>query len=256
MRIKDLATRVANLFSGNAYFVVDNGTKVEKVTSATLAQQTLETYNGSTLAGTAQSVKAAIDALNSKMNTGGSIAFTLTNANPTAPIDTYLNSMGAYEGRWIEIQIDDNIAVDGITVPPGRRLASIFRHSNANYAVVNMYGWAGYQVVAIRSNGTWTWKNIATNTEIDALNSKVHSGVVSTGTDLDDITTVGVYMLSGNNTYTHSPSPYGILEVLQPFQNYGVNVAQRLVTTDVIYSRYKDSSGWYAWKKVTLTNVQ
>ena len=64
MRIKDLATRVANLFSGNAYFVVDNGTKVEKVTSATLAQQTLETYSGSTLAGTAQSVKAAIDGLN------------------------------------------------------------------------------------------------------------------------------------------------------------------------------------------------
>lgn len=163
-----------------------------------LAKLTSKTY---TVGGGTQTLISAIDALNSKMNTSGSVAFTLTNANPTAPIDTYLNSMGAYEGRWIEIQIDDSIVVDGITVPPGRRLASIFRHSNVNYAIVNMYGWAGYQVMAVRNNGTWTWNYIMTNTEIDALNRNCVKNKDNTDAFSLQKTTDGRLAVYINNTW-------------------------------------------------------
>lgn len=67
MRIKDLATRATKLLTGNALFVVDNGTKVEKVAYSEAMKQGIEEYAGSTLAGSAQTVKSAIDALNSKI---------------------------------------------------------------------------------------------------------------------------------------------------------------------------------------------
>lgn len=66
MRIKNLATRATKLLTGNAYMVFDNGTKVEKVDYAELAKQIITEYNTQTLAGSAQSVKSALDALNSK----------------------------------------------------------------------------------------------------------------------------------------------------------------------------------------------
>lgn len=67
MRIKDLATRATKLLTGNAYMVFDNGTKVEKVDYAELAKQIITEYNTQTLAGSTQSVKAALDVLNSKL---------------------------------------------------------------------------------------------------------------------------------------------------------------------------------------------
>ena len=67
MRIKNLATRATKLLTGNAYMVVDNGTKVEKINYAELAKQIITEYNTQTLAGSAQSVKSALDALNSNL---------------------------------------------------------------------------------------------------------------------------------------------------------------------------------------------
>ena len=66
MRIKDLATRATALLTGNSWFAVDNGTKVEKVSGSTIAQAAIESYNGSTLAGSQQTVQSALNALNSK----------------------------------------------------------------------------------------------------------------------------------------------------------------------------------------------
>lgn len=84
MRIKDLATRATKLLTGNAYMVFDNGTKVEKVDYAELAKQIITEYNTQTLAGSAQSVKSALDALNSKMpNIAQDISNTLSAVNCT-----------------------------------------------------------------------------------------------------------------------------------------------------------------------------
>ena len=68
MRISELTTRSAKLNTGTAYFAVDQSsdTVTNKIDYAELAKQIITEYNAQTLAGAAQSVKAALDALNSK----------------------------------------------------------------------------------------------------------------------------------------------------------------------------------------------
>lgn len=72
MRIANLSTKSGSLSSSDK-FVTDNGTAVTKIDYNALAKAIIEQYTGSTLAGSAQSVKAALDALNSK-NTMKSLA--------------------------------------------------------------------------------------------------------------------------------------------------------------------------------------
>ena len=65
MRIFNLTKKTGNLTS-NDFFGVDNGSTVNKIDYNALAKAIIEQYTGSSLAGSAQSVKAALDALNSK----------------------------------------------------------------------------------------------------------------------------------------------------------------------------------------------
>ena len=64
MRIFNLSKKTGNL-SSNDFFGVDNGSTVNKIDYNALAKAIIEQYTGSSLAGSAQSVKAALDALNS-----------------------------------------------------------------------------------------------------------------------------------------------------------------------------------------------
>lgn len=65
MRIANLSTKSGSMSSSDK-FVTDNGTTVTKIDYNALAKAIIEQYTGSTLAGSAQSVKAALDSLNSK----------------------------------------------------------------------------------------------------------------------------------------------------------------------------------------------
>lgn len=79
MRIANLSTKSGSMSSSDK-FVTDNGTTVTKIDYNALAKAIIEQYTGSTLAGSAQSVKAALDALNSKSFgsiTGDHLAVTL-----------------------------------------------------------------------------------------------------------------------------------------------------------------------------------
>ena len=67
MRIFNLSNKSGSLTSSDK-FVLDNGTNVMKIDYNALAKAIIEQYTGSTLAGSAQSVKAALDALNSNLN--------------------------------------------------------------------------------------------------------------------------------------------------------------------------------------------
>ena len=77
MRIANLSTKSGSMSSSDK-FVTDNGTTVTKIDYNALAKAIIEQYTGSSLAGSAQSVKAALDALNS--NSGG-VTFTSTTVN-------------------------------------------------------------------------------------------------------------------------------------------------------------------------------
>lgn len=75
MRIFNLTKKTGNL-SSNDFFGVDNGSTVNKIDYNALAKTIIEQYTGSSLAGSAQSVKAALDALNSnrsKVPVSGSV---------------------------------------------------------------------------------------------------------------------------------------------------------------------------------------
>lgn len=69
MRISDLDTRSAALGESTAYFAVDQASSnvTNKIDYNALARAIIEQYTGSTIGGAAQSVKAAVDTLNSNI---------------------------------------------------------------------------------------------------------------------------------------------------------------------------------------------
>ena len=85
-------TAVTSVAAADFLRVVTSAGASVKATAANLAKYIVETYNGSTVAGSAQSVKSALDALNSKMPTlmGGSQVTVTDTANGF--IDTGISS--------------------------------------------------------------------------------------------------------------------------------------------------------------------
>lgn len=67
MLLKDLTTLTASLASGTLFHVEKSG-KAYNIDYTKLAKAIVEEYNGSTLGGSAQSVQAAIGALNSSLS--------------------------------------------------------------------------------------------------------------------------------------------------------------------------------------------
>lgn len=74
MLLKDLTTLTASLASGTLFHVEKSG-KAYNIDYTKLAKAIVEEYNGSTLGGSAQSVQAAIGALNSRTGNGASFPF-------------------------------------------------------------------------------------------------------------------------------------------------------------------------------------
>lgn len=105
MRIFNLTKKTGNL-SSNDFFGVDNGSTVNKIDYNALAKTIIEQYTGSSLAGSAQSVKAALDSLNSKTKevaipSGGSK--TLTSTSYTPYIITFHGYTGSSRGVLVGI---------------------------------------------------------------------------------------------------------------------------------------------------------
>lgn len=205
MRIKDLATRTAKLLTGNAYFGVDNGAnEVRKIDYKELAKQIIEEYNLSTLAGSAQSVQGALNALNSNLNTNGSPTVTLPSGDAATTLNTYLSSVSNFNGRIIEIQINDGATLNGVTLQPGRKLAQLLKYGE--YAVISFIGWTeNAHTLFIKSNGVWRVEYPILRREYDALNNSL-KGIITSFTPSSAATLTlstnnkygSIYVLSGN----------------------------------------------------------
>lgn len=89
--------------------------------------------------------------------------------------------------------------------------------------------------------------------KIAALESFVQGGTLPTGTDLNTVTTPGAYLISGNNSYTNSPTTYGVLEVVQPAASSTIKF-QRITRLSDVFFRYYSGS-WRAWYKISATAV-
>ena len=75
MRISNLSNKSGNP-SASDYLVLDDGTTVTKIDYNKLAKAIIENYAGSNIAGSTQTLKAALDSLNSKTSDSGWIELT------------------------------------------------------------------------------------------------------------------------------------------------------------------------------------
>ena len=84
--------------------------------------------------------------------------------------------------------------------------------------------------------------------KIKSFTNGFKRGALSTGTDLNNVTTQGVYSLVGGRSYTNAPATYGILEVVWASTDSSNTIYfQRLTTTNHIYYRYHSGTTWYSW---------
>lgn len=118
MRISNLSNKSGNPSSSD-YLVLDDGTTVTKIDYNKLAKAIIENYAGSTIAGSAQSVKAALDSLNSKISgivsaAGGS---TVTGLSVTQYGKVVVIS-GYVSGASLSANTSSHIAtISGISLP-------------------------------------------------------------------------------------------------------------------------------------------
>lgn len=113
-------------------------------------------------------------------------------------------------------------------------------------------------VTFIMADGTKAVGNITIPTNISDLNDDVGlviaRGDVPNNTNLDSVTTRGVYWLNGDYSYTNAPTTYGFLEVLNhdASSDSGI-IAQRIVRDSREWTRRRTlSNTWTSWN---LTNT-
>lgn len=175
MQIHELPT-ISGSPSGG-YFATDNGTQTTKIDYTALAQAIIEQYNASTLAGSAQSVKAALDGLDGdKLDLKAGTAITSgTDVNTLQTPGTYFCSSASIAASLSNI--------------PSQATAVGFRldvarngYNTDNYLTQTLvgviYGLSTEYVRGMSVQGTWgEWQKAPTRAEVDALNSNLPAEV-------------------------------------------------------------------------------
>lgn len=108
---KNLTTVTSVAAADFARLVTSAGASV-KATAANLAKYIIETYNGSTVAGSAQSVKSALDSLNSKF---GKIGFSVKQVSAT----TNFTLSNNYRGKLTLVTSNTNYCGEYIVYATG-----------------------------------------------------------------------------------------------------------------------------------------
>lgn len=167
MQIHELPT-ISGSPSGG-YFATDNGTQTTKIDYTALAQAIIEQYNASTLAGSAQSVQAALDGLDgNKLDLKAGTAITSgTDVNTLQTPGTYFCSSASIAASLSNI--------------PSQATAVGFRldvarngYNTDNYLTQTLvgvrYGLSSEYVRGMSVQGTWgEWQKAPTRSEVDAL---------------------------------------------------------------------------------------
>ena len=173
MRIKDLISRSKALIEGNVYLAVDDATNnvTQKVDYKTLAREIIEQYNLSTLAGSAQSVKSALDGLDgNKLDLKAGTAITNgTDVNTLQTPGTYFCASASIAASL------SNIPTQATSV--GWRLDVARNGYNTdNYLTQTITGVSSgvsfEYVRGMSTKGTWgEWLKAPTRAEVDALSN-------------------------------------------------------------------------------------
>ena len=234
------ATAVA---AGDSLLVSKSNTALQKIDYNLLAKAIIEQYTDSTLAGSAQSLKSALDALNSKLfvQAGGNItADNVNDLKEPAIYSRYIeavtitgdSSMGNHFGLFIVTNTSSAERVGQyILMPNSGRVAT--RYDNG---------------------GTWTaWQILATKADVDALNNNLkiiygtsYESVVAATDDLRSLD-VGTYRING-------PLPTGTPALSGNWYGY-VTIQNRITTAYRYYElaigngSYTNFRKYYGWSQ-------
>ena len=255
MRINGLDTREDALGTGEAYFAVDNSesSETEKIDYAALAAAIIAQYNGQTLAGSAQTVKAAIDGIAADYEDLN----VATEIPANSDLDDY-KTPGSYTAS------SNNIAASISNTPDGVNRA--FRLDVINALGTSSGKWrqqrlllsatAGRVYWRYYSGSNWgQWFQLPTRGEIDSAMKSIGTLAPSTIADLTAFLSIGggIYRVANNSWVTNEylPEGYGVLEVIQSGGTYAY---MRLTTASgVVYKRAynAETHAWTetAWEK-------
>ena len=216
------------------YDVVSNNKTNKKFTFATLANWLLTKFK-LTIAGSSQTVKSAVDTLNSKISYE-----TITDFDTFIPSSSVAGVLRKYGFS----------TADGASHAPLTSGNYTFRgyvEGTTNYCTQHFtveYATAQYDrgrsFVRLRLSGSWsTWLEIRRN----------GFGWLPNNTNIDNIIQDGVYGLASGNTYTTLPTGHtagGVLEVFYPGIG-GTYAIQRLSTGNTMFIRYRTNSSGTAY---------
>lgn len=233
-------------WNSNDKMIVDRNGTIARVDASIPAKNIVETYNGSTLAGSAQSVKTAIDALNSKFSYETITDFnTFKTSSTSGTVRRYGESTG---GAATHPPVEGGNYTFRGYVEGAASGSYCTQHFTIEYATKLTD--RGRSFIRACINGTWEpWIEVA----------RSGNGWQGAG-DADYYISPGVYGFSAGTTYTNLPTGVtsGILEVICPNPT-GAYCMQRLITTTAVYIRYRNASSGTAfgsWYKYTGAVVQ
>ena len=181
MQIHELPT-ISGSPSGG-YFATDNGTQTTKIDYTALAQAIIEQYNASTLAGSAQSVKAALDGLVQK-SLPTEIAPRTTIAS-NDDLNTYTTA-GIYKCASATIAASlSNCPVSNVgfnlDVVQLYNTAFAYQRITASTGTGATAAVEAYErFINVRDSMYGTWKKLPTRAEVDALTPTEITGITST----------------------------------------------------------------------------
>jgi len=247
MQIHELPT-ISGSPSGG-YFATDNGTQTTKIDYTALAQAIIEQYNASTLAGSAQSVKAALDGLVQK-SLPTEIAPRTTIAS-NDDLNTYTTA-GIYRCATATIAASlSNCPISNVgfnlDVVQLYNVAFAYQRITASSgttssAVVEVYE----RFINVRDSMYGTWKKVPTRAEIDGILKPYKVG--GSASDVDDCNSLPRNSIG----YTYANALNSPDAGYQIF-TYGINdsnkvqLALRGTVNPKIKTRLLTGGDWSAW---------
>lgn len=169
MQIHELPT-ISGSPSGG-YFATDNGTQTTKIDYDALAKAIIEQYAASTLAGSAQSVKAALDGI-------GELAYAVNykgmgriaqndDLNSYTTPGSYVATSTGITTSLTNCPINNSgfsLHVESVAGGKGQLLIQTIKRTSSNIGEVYLRTYTG---------SVWgAWEKVPTRAEVDALNSK------------------------------------------------------------------------------------
>jgi len=261
IQIHELATKSGNLSSSD-YFVTDNGTVTAKIDYTKLAKAIVEQYNGSTLAGSAQTLQSALNGLNTNTENMYTKVGTVI-ASDGEDLNTYW-TMGKYycqsSARAQTLQncptnADFSLYVIRRTTSGATQLIEdnvgelYIRYSNTSGSTT---AWQPWRSITKSDALEASFANYGCKNLLPSTSKTVTKNGVTATRNADGSITVNGTATAIADFYVNTTASGDNQNISLPAGRYTLNgVTGGSATTFALYWRVKPSSGSETYKRVT-----